>query len=300
MRALANLAAAALAASLLAGALASCGQTYQEIGLFNCPEDHSCPEGMACVLLNGTEQCVQKHSCDLFTPASCQGATGGQYTLTRCALMMTNPALVEAQCVEQYGAAPEGTACQQLYAQNQGIGGGITSTDFPVEDRFCANGSICHSFSMQRSYVGVTNGNCRRFCKADGDCASAQRCLDAFSPAVTAATVSISPRPGVCYPSCTLMSAASGCANGEQCTIGLDVAASSGFGLCQTPGNATTDQTCGGSVTCAAGLACIPVGSTFQCQKLCRISGPGTQCLAGKSCKATGLVLPDADVGVCG
>lgn len=295
----------ALVPSLAAVLLAGCAQTWQELGAFNCPEDHSCPEGLACVLLNGNEECVPKASCDLFTKSSCQGITSDGHPRARCTLMTTNPGLVETQCVEQYGSSPEGTACAILYSQNPGLGSfGVVNTDFPVEDRFCDNGSLCYGYAMSRPPVSgaTTAGICRRYCKLDGDCASGQRCLDGFNGAVTTATLSVSPRPGVCYPACTLLpKGASDCGSGEQCTIALTTAPNTGMGLCQTPNNnAAAGAQCGAAYPCALGSSCLPVGNTFQCQKMCRISAGAVPCGAGKTCKASTITLSDADIGFCG
>ncbi|MBS2025389.1 MAG: hypothetical protein JST92_23560 [Deltaproteobacteria bacterium] len=285
---------------------AGCAKTYEEQGTFGCAEDHSCPEGWSCALLNGDGRCVPEEQCDPLDTSSCSGVTSEGHPRTRCTVMMTNPGLARAECVEQYGAAVEGTDCLMRFALNYST----TPIDFPLEDRFCADGTICHAYTLDNGQATALSeptlsGKCRRLCGQDSECGAGQRCLDAFGKLMTSVTVNVTPRPGVCYPTCTLMPSGAGdCGVGEECQVSFDVAASTGMGVCLTPragGDGKVGDYCNTSYApCGPGNSCLPNGGSFACQKLCRLSAGAAPCGTGKTCKATTLVLPDADLGFCG
>jgi hypothetical protein len=204
---------------LLAMLLAGCAKTYAELAPFDCPEDHLCPDPFVCVLVNGTGECRDHQPCTL------GGNQCSDPDRQRCTLMKTAARTVKAECTVQYGTGAEGTECSVLlytrgtsFAVGQGLG-----DQFPGEDRFCANGLICHNLPMLPAASGVTSGKCRRFCKADADCGSASiRCLDAFGKTVTDATVALPDKTGVCYPACTLLGTGE-CTAGTACQVAIDV-----------------------------------------------------------------------------
>lgn len=292
-----------LAVAIAAGL--SCGKTYQELGTFACAQDHDCPDALTCILINGSGSCLQSLTCDPLATASCPGAADQESSRTRCTVMRTRTGLVESQCVHQYGKLPLNSGCQLLFAKNVGGGSsGGASDAFPLEDRSCANGTICHNLSMSGPTTSgsIASGFCRPFCKSDTDCAGGQRCLDAFDKRVTTATVEVSPRLGVCYPTCTILPASgsvSGCSVGEECALAANLAANTGLGVCQAPGFVTTNNSCDSQQTCMAGLACKPTGANFLCEKLCRVSQGSTPCKAGQTCVQSALALPDPDIGFC-
>lgn len=299
MRARSSACAVALAGLLLG---AACGQTYQELGVFPCPSEHFCPDTLVCVLINGTGQCLPPKTCDLFSSTSCpvSSTDSEEYQRSRCTLLRTSPGVASAQCVHQYGQQGEGSACQLLFASDSnGIGSGTLSANFPLEDRTCNQGLICHSYAMApTSFGGTGEGVCRQFCKADGDCASGQRCLSAFDSSVTAATVSVSPTTGVCVPTCTVNGTPTGCGVGLACTIADNIVPNTGQGLCVAPGNAI-GLACNAGNVCAAGFACIPDGTFRACKKICKVSSGNAACVVGETCRASPLALTEPDVGVC-
>lgn len=285
--------------------LFACGQTYQQLGTFTCTQDHFCPDTLVCVLINGTGQCLPARPCDLLSSnpsAACPAGTESQDAQrTRCTLLRSSPGVASAQCVHQYGTQPEGNQCQLLFADDpSGGGSGGLNANFPLEDRTCNAGLVCHNFAMATplAYAVAADGVCRLFCKADTDCGSGQRCLDAFNGNVTTATVSVAPKTGVCVPTCAVLGSPTGCDVGLACTIADNIAANTGQGLCVAPGNAV-ETGCNAKNLCAAGFACIPDGSFRACKKVCKLSSGNAACVVGETCVASPLVLAEADVGIC-
>lgn len=204
---------------------------------------------------------------DLSMPPADMRMTASQDLLTPPDLM----AITGCSIVPQ-GGCPTGQKCTTHDAKTSicdpnGTVARAKSCTYMGDLDDCAAANICIVESM-------TVNQCRRFCKADGDCANTRSFCD-FDLDTMGGGASI---VKVCTEPCNAIYPGAGCGAGLACKV---------YGRehtdCQAAGSGGLNMPCGDALDCQGGLACIgPAGATV-CRKVCP-KGNSTSCGSGNTC----------------
>jgi len=252
---------------------AGCGKGLDQLGIFPCANDYSCPSNYFCAgagTANSTHgNCYPIHSgCD---PSSSTPSCVQYSGQTRCALVQQSNSYV-GECVPDLSTG--GTQFSSCSATTNVA----AFASFYIDN--CASGLVCISLRPNA-------GACRTICAADsGSCTGS--CGDwGLSFAAGA------PRYGVCplTPTCDL--GANPCPSGHTCGVvpklmpaGSAVSAEVVLD-CMVIGTKTEGQSCSIG-DCGGGLWCYSTTGapgTYQCRKACNASTPCTTSVIGNVCQ---------------
>lgn len=261
----------ALRSMLLLLALAGCGKGLEELGLFPCGNDNTCPQGYVCAGSGGgrANTCFPLISCD---PAQGTGACGTHINTNqgRCAYVYSSQgSLTNAVCVSRFAGTPtaEGGGC----LQKDKVAGFLDG---------CDNGLTCVPFGSG------DNGQCRKMCNsaAGGPCPG--QCVDygfvgpqsnaygACPPSVACSWTT--PCSAMVAQTCGLMPKLGGAAQDE---VVID---------CVPTGQVAEGVACGATGPyCGIGMVCygepLPGGGSgpARCRKACDPVGSAHTCATG-------------------
>jgi len=114
----------------------------------------------------------------------------------------------------------------------------------------CAAGATCDNDGPKNAWA------CRKFCAADKDCATGEKCGDVLGAGTW----------GWCLPTCTAFG--TDCPTGDSCSVGLTaINGTDEFFVCKTPGDAKVFEKCDLDTDCGANLVCD--GDKGYCTPIC-------------------------------
>jgi hypothetical protein len=233
-------------------AAAACGKNLADLEPFHCAQDGTCPAGYICI---ENYLCQPAQSCNL-VPASndCLEPT------RRCTLVespgdISQAGVFVSQCVATNNSTlHEGDACSAG-----------TSSALYADPDTCATGSVCYNEGT--AFAGQeASPHCRVFCASDADCGGTGHCAQAFAGPLFSAVSTV----GVCENRCDF--GGNPCtAPGQHCDALVGIAGGgAAVLLCRDDGIADVGQPCA-TVSCKAGLVCIPGIAPFQTGPVCRV-----------------------------
>ena len=174
----------------------------------------------------------------------------------------------------------------------------------PARDRDGVEGTRC-TFNSQcgigYSCINDSAGeNCNRWCATTADCLAPRgQCVDQLDDGAG------QPIAGavICSSNCDPTVAANPlCPSGTACDIFTSTFGGQSIGVveCRIAGTAGQGAACSATVACAAGFACVTVGSANKCAHICAPPA-NTGCPGGTTCGSfsTPFKVAGTEYGVC-
>ena len=196
--------------------------------------------------------------CDPVKQTGCTGAK------SKCTALDDGTGGVSAGCIAPSGTGATDATCARKSEDPAGIG-----------DDNCAPGNYCSGIG---TLMTPPSRHCRKFCLADTECGTGQKCSQLISDGMGGGLY------GICVPTCTLFG--TDCPTGLNCSILIaDMDAKSLYGTCRAVGTGAAASACKAGTECAKDLVCADptMSGADTCIPLCDTAHA---CTGTATCKA--------------